>query len=253
MVVPGSPVTSDAASDTPPVRVALAWLVHAFTASGAVIGALALLAVSGGELHRAAFLMLLALTIDSVDGALARKARVADVLPRFDGRRLDDIVDYLNYAVVPAVFLVQAGSLSGASWAALPVLASAYGFAQREAKTRDDFFLGFPSYWNVIAIYVWLLGVEPAVGTAVVVLFSVLVFVPLRYIYPSRTRPLRRLTLSLAALWLLALAACLVFPERTESVPLAEATLAFPAYYLAASLWVGNLRRERGTEAGEDG
>jgi phosphatidylcholine synthase len=90
------------------------------------------------------------------------------VLPGIDGRRLDDIVDYLNYVVVPAVFMASAGSLVHWSFAAAPILASAYGFAQTEAKTDDHYFLGFPSYWNVVAIYLWGLDVGPAVGTAVV-------------------------------------------------------------------------------------
>ena len=83
------------------MRQTLAWGVHAFTASGAVIGALALLAIAGGDLPRAALFMLLALAIDSVDGPLARAVRGRDVLPTIDGRRLDDMVEFLNYVIVP--------------------------------------------------------------------------------------------------------------------------------------------------------
>jgi phosphatidylcholine synthase len=89
------------------------------------------------------------------------------VLPGIDGRRLDDMVDYLNYVIVPVVFLVAAGYLTPAV-AAAPILASAYGFSQQDAKTEDDFFLGFPSYWNIVALYIWLLDVSQLVATAVV-------------------------------------------------------------------------------------
>jgi phosphatidylcholine synthase len=52
----------------PVTRVLFAWAVHLITASGAVIGVLALLAVAQGDFPRAALLMLAALAIDSVDG-----------------------------------------------------------------------------------------------------------------------------------------------------------------------------------------
>ena len=150
----------------------LAWGVHFFTASGAVVGALALLAISAGELDNAALLMLFALFIDAVDGSLARAVGVSEVLPDVDGRRLDDIVDFLNFVIVPVVFMTSAGSLPGWGWVAAPILASAYGFSQASAKTEDDFFLGWPSYWNVLALYVWLLDLSPLVSSALVVFFS---------------------------------------------------------------------------------
>ena len=120
------------------------------------------------------------MAVDSVDGTLARAVGVRRVLPGIDGRRLDDVVDFFNYALVPVVFLVAGGYLVHVAWAALPVLASAYGFSQEKAKTDDGFFLGFPSYWNVLAIFAWLLEVSALTCTAFVMLFSVLVFVPLQ-------------------------------------------------------------------------
>ena len=231
------------APDASPARIAAAWGVHAFTASGAVVGAVALVAIAAGDLARAALLMLVGLVIDSVDGTLARKVGVARVLPQVDGRRLDDIVDYLNYVIVPAVFLVAAGSVLHWGWAALPILASAYGFSQTQAKTEDDFFLGWPSYWNVVAIYLWLLGISSAAGTAWVCLFAGLVFVPIKYVYPSRMPVLRRSTAVLAGLWLLVLAAAVLWPEPSRSLHLVEVSLAFPAWYVVLSLWLGGLRR----------
>ena len=132
-------------------------------------------------------MMLVALFIDSIDGALARRARVSEVVPNIDGRRLDDVVDYLNYVIVPVFLMVWIGALP--AWlAAAPVLASAYGFSQQDAKTDDDFFLGWPSYWNVVALYAWQLEMRPAVATAWVLFFSAAILVPLKYIYPSKLR-----------------------------------------------------------------
>ena len=232
-------------SAAPRSRVALAWSVHLFTASGAVIGALALAEIVSGDLSRAAVWMLVALVIDSVDGTFARAARVATVLPDFDGRRLDDMVDFLNYVIVPAVFMLAAGSLLGWAFAALPILASAYGFSQVDAKTEDDFFLGFPSYWNVVAIYLWLLDVSPGTGAALLVVLSVAVFVPLKYVYPSKAPRLRRTTNALGSLWVVLFAVAVAFREATAPFRLAEWTLAYPAYYLALSAWLGGWRRPR--------
>jgi phosphatidylcholine synthase len=187
--------------------------------------------------------MLAALAIDSVDGTLARWVRVAEVLPGFDGRRLDDLVDYLNYVIVPAVFMVESGALPAWGWAVLPVLASAYGFSQREAKTEDDFFLGFPSYWNVVAIYLWQLDLGPALSAALVTGLSLAVFVPLKYVYPSRTHALWRTTYVGATVWLLALSAAIVWPETFAETRLVEISLVFPAYYIAISMWLGGWHR----------
>jgi phosphatidylcholine synthase len=227
-----------------PRELGLAWGVHAFTASGAVVGAIALLAVVAGNLSQAAILMLVALAIDSVDGTLARAARVGEVLPGIDGRRLDDMVDFLNYVIVPVVFLVAAGFIAP-YWAAAPILASAYGFSQQHAKTNDHFFRGFPSYWNVVAIYAWMLDVSPWTCTILVAGFSVAVFVPLKYLYPSRMPVLRRTTNVAAALWIVVLAVAVVAPDFSRRWSLAEFSLAYPAYYVLLSFAVGGFDRPR--------
>lgn len=231
------------------LRLTLAWGVHALTASGAVVGAAALLATAWNDLPRAAALMLIAFGIDSVDGTLARAARVRELLPNFDGRRLDDMVDYLNYVIVPCVFMVSAGSLVSWHVAALPILASAYGFSNADAKTEDDFFLGFPSYWNIVAIYLWLFGVSPAVGTALVVVLSALVFVPLKYLYPSKMPVWRRTTSIVGFVWCWALGACVLWPERVGSFPLKEVSLLYPAWYFGLSFWLGGFHRKAGPRA----
>ena len=230
-------------TESTPTRLTLAWGVHLFTASGAVFGVMALLSVAAGELGRAGLLMLLTLAIDAVDGTLARRVGVSRLLPGVDGRRLDDIVDYLNFAIVPVFFMVWAGNLPGWLWAAPPILASAYGFAQQDAKTEDDFFLGWPSYWNVVALYLWLLDLSPGVGAAWVALFSVAVFVPLKYIYPSRLRVLKRTTAVLGLVWGALIVAAIVFPDTASALRLVELSLAYIVYYLGLSFWLGGMHR----------
>jgi phosphatidylcholine synthase len=205
-----------------------------------VLGTLALIDTASGELARAAIYMLVALSIDSVDGTLARRVGVSTLVPSIDGRRLDDIVDYFNYAVVPAFFLVEIGALPDPLFVVPILLASAYGFSQQNAKTEDAFFLGWPSYWNVVAIDIWLLDVSQGPATAIVLLLSALVFVPLKYVYPSRLKRMR-VTVNLGGLiWILATAAAVTWPERTARFHLAEWTLVYPALYVGVSAWLGD-------------
>jgi phosphatidylcholine synthase len=236
--------TAIAPHDPPaPSQLTLAWAVHLFTASGAVLGALAIVSVSAGDFARASLLMLAALLIDSVDGTLARRVGVATILPRINGRRLDDIVDYLNFVIVPVVFMLGAGHLLHWGVCALPILASAYGFSQEDAKTEDDFFLGWPSYWNVVAIYLWKLEVSPLIATALVTLFAIAVFVPWKYVYPSKLAVLRKTTAAGGMLWGLLLSLAIAFPSFSEPYHLLEISLIYPAYYLGLSFWLAVRRR----------
>jgi phosphatidylcholine synthase len=218
-----------------------AWGVHLYTASGAVLALLALDAI-GRDAYAAAFAwMAVAMLVDCTDGTLARRARVKDVLPQFDGSKLDDIVDYLNYVLVPIALAYRAGLLPGGLVgllsAALPLLASSYGFCESAAKTPDHFFTGFPSYWNVVALYLFALGWSPWTNAAVLAVLSVLVFVPIRYLYASRTTTARTATYGGGALWAVSVFWLLAqFP--TPSRTLAMVSLLYPAYYMALSFWL---------------
>ncbi len=189
--------------------------------------------------------MAVALLIDSSDGVLARAARVKEVIPEYDGSRLDDIVDYLNYVMVPMFFAVMNGmfpATAALGVAALPLLASAYGFGQTAAKTPDHFFTGFPSYWNVVVFYLYVLGTPPGLNAAVVGVLAVLVFIPIRYVYPSRTPFLRPLTLALGVLWGVALLVAL--SQLPHPSPwLTRISLVFPVYYFALSAHLHYHRR----------
>ena len=187
--------------------------------------------------------MLVALVIDSVDGTLARRAQVERWAPRVDGRRLDDIVDYLNYVIVPLFFLAWNLHVEPLWIVALPVLASAYGFSQTQAKTDDGYFLGFPSYWNVVALYAFLLDVSAGWTAAWLIGLSIAVFVPLKYLYPSHMRAWGRVTNAGGVLWMIACAALLFWPELPGARVWAWLTLAYPAAYIGLSFWLSGLLR----------
>jgi phosphatidylcholine synthase len=232
----------------PAPRPILAWCVHAYTALGLVAAAvMAILIVDGSaNSFRWAFVLMLAATlIDATDGTLARRVRVKEVLPSFDGRRLDDLIDFLNYTFLPLLLIWRAGLLPRGheAWLLVPLVASAYGFSQSSAKTADGFFLGFPSYWNVIAFYLYLLHPPGWLSLFLILFFAVLTFVPSRYLYPSQRGGLNRLTNILAALWV-GLVVWILFlmpgnevshSEDPTPTWLAYASLFFPVYYLVAS------------------
>ena len=217
--------------------------MHALTATGAALGLLALWELTRGGIEAAALYMLVALAIDSVDGSLARRFDVATHIPRIDGRRLDDVVDFLNFSVLPLVFLLQLGVLWHPSLAALAVMASAYGFAQRDAKTADDFFLGWPSYWNVVALYVWKLELGTTAASALVAVCAALIFVPLAYVYPSKLKRFRTTTVLGGVAWATLMAAAVGWPEAAQRQRWVEISLLYPAWYLALSAWLGGWLR----------
>lgn len=228
-----------------------AWGVHAYTASGAPLALVALVAIAQGSYAIAFWCMVVATLIDSTDGMLARRFRVKEVVPSFDGARLDDIVDYLNYVVVPLVLAYHAGLVPQNGWgllvAGLPLLASGYGFCQTAAKTSDHFFTGFPSYWNIVVLYLFVLGWPTWVNVAWLVGLSILVFVPIRYLYPSRNRIAQKTTYALGIVWSI-LVFIVVAQLPTPSREVAVTSLFFPAYYVALSFWL-HFRLPRAAEA----
>ncbi len=227
-------------------RKGAAWAVHAYTASGAVAGFLALRATFLGRPRDAFLWMVVAVLIDATDGTLARAVQIKRVLPWFDGAKLDDIVDYFTFVIVPVVFLYQLELLPASGtlfFVALPLLASAYGFCQAAAKTPDFFFTGFPSYWNIIAFYlhagqtpVWLNG-------ALICVLSLFVFIPIRYVYPTRTVPFRRLTNLLGGIWGGVLLV-LLWQFPTPAPWLVLLSLYYPLYYTILSFYLHATKRK---------
>jgi phosphatidylcholine synthase len=223
-----------------------AWLVHAYTASGLILALLATRAVIDCNYRAAFFWLWLQVVIDATDGVLARRARVSERIPWFDGSKLDDIVDYLTYVFVPALCVWRA-ALVPAAWT-MPVtmamlLASGYGFSRKDAKTADHFFTGFPSYWNVVVFYLLVAGWSSWVNAVARLVFVVLVFVPIRYVYPSRTPVLRLFTNASGCVWS-ALLLLMLWQYPDVSGLAMWVSLVFPVYYVALSLWLHVQRRE---------
>lgn len=218
----------------------MAWLTHLVTATGAIWGFLSILAINERNWQLAFVWMAVAVFVDSFDGLLARSVQVKRVLPEFDGALLDNIVDYLNYVFVPAYFLYHADLLPGELQLFVPaviLLTSAYQFCQSDAKTDDHYFKGFPSYWNIVVFYLVLLQWEAWINGIILLFLSVMIFVPLKYIYPSRTSILPRLTMGLGLIW--AVINLMILVQYPNYAPvLLWLSLAYVVYYCALTGFV---------------
>lgn len=219
-------------------KVLRAWLLHFYTSLGLVAALGAIIALLDGRAQAVFLWQGLALFIDASDGPLARRWEVRRWTPTFNGAKLDDIVDYVNYTLIPMIFAYQFGIVAGPWVAALPLvlISSAYGFSQEAAKTDDGFFTGFPSYWNLTVFYLYLLGSAPWVSALLLSVLAVLVFVPVKYL-TWRSAVLPRLTFALSMIWFLSLGGLLLFFDNLQPWMI-WVSLLYPAYHLGVSFYI---------------
>ncbi|HET6595053.1 MAG TPA: CDP-alcohol phosphatidyltransferase family protein [Anaerolineales bacterium] len=224
------------------VKKGLAWSVHFVTATGAIWGFLTLLAIFEENWRAAILWIVIAMFVDGFDGMLARWFHVKEYAKGVDGGLMDNIIDYLNYVVVAALILIKAPNLMppGLEMAGAfsILLTSAYQFSQVDAKTDEQsfFFKGFPSVWNFLVIYMMLLRLHPWLNAALLILCNILVFVPVKYVYPSRNTRLRRLTLILTYLYCaIGVWGLLQYPSVPQWI--VWISLVYVVYYVLLSLF----------------
>ena len=192
---------------------ALAWSVHVFTASGAVLALLAVIAIDGHRWTEAMLWLFAALVVDGVDGTFARAARTPELAGRVDGNVLDLVIDYLNYVFVPTLLLLESGILQppfALPLAALIQVSSLYVFARRDMKTADGYFRGFPALWNIVALYLYATGIAGVTAAIIVAALIALTFAPVLVVHPFRVRNFGLALPALAILWAASTLAMLV-------------------------------------------
>jgi phosphatidylcholine synthase len=222
-----------------PLHIAAAWGVHALTASGAIAGLLAILAIADYRWLDAFAWMGLTVLIDGVDGSLARVVGVKRILPGFDGALLDNVVDYFTYVLVPAFFVCEAEIIQENGRlpvAAAMILSSAYQFCQVDAKTADHYFKGWPSYWNIAIFYLFVLELDPLLNLVFVLGCVVLVFIPIRYLYPSRIERFRLMYLLVTFAWAVSLIV-IWFQYPAVHAAVLILSISYVVYYHGASLY----------------
>jgi phosphatidylcholine synthase len=215
---------------------AAAWGVHAYTACGGIIGVFALFAAAEGRYREAFLLLVITMLIDATDGMPARRLNISKVLPQFDGAMMDNVIDILNFAWTPIFIIGTLDVLPAREWLILPILGALYAYGQVNMKTDDGYFIGFPTYWSVLALYLYWLRPEPPAALALVLIPGLLSFVPTRYLYPSKGSTLWRTTWGLGLLWFGLVVALLM--QEAPPLPLVLLSLLYPLYYMAASFIV---------------
>lgn len=226
-------------------RKCLGWLIHIFTASGAFVGLMALLAIYNHRWLESFWWMGAAILIDAVDGVFARVVKIKIAVPQIDGALLDNIVDFFNYTIVPCFFLLVT-QLLPEGWCLVCVMAvtlsSAYQFTQTDAKTLDHFFKGFPSYWNIVVFYLYFWQMNVWINLSILLVLAVLSFVPIKYVYPSRldylthNKYLRLGMLLATVLWGFATAG-LLWSYPQSNPPLSIISMGYLILYLGMSLY----------------
>ncbi|MDQ3459888.1 MAG: CDP-alcohol phosphatidyltransferase family protein [Deinococcota bacterium] len=228
------------------------YVAHIYTASTVFFIALSAQLILQGRYTWALLMMAVTVIIDATDGSLARKLKVKETAPSIDGRRLDDIIDYVSYVFLPMLFALETGLLAppAAAFAALAMFASAFGFSRTSAKLdAEGFFLGFPSYWNIVVFYLYLFETPPLLNTLIVLGLALMVFVPLRYLYLTRLPRHRPVNYVLALVWsALCLLALFWEPGPVQRAVL-FVSLLYPAYYFIYSMILDFRSRAAAKEA----
>ena len=219
-------------------KLAAAFSVHLLTASGTVVAFGALIAAIQGEFTVMFGLLGIALLIDAVDGPLARRLRVSEVLPRWSGETLDYVVDYLTYVFVPA-FALASGAILPMPFAipaAIAILiSSAIYFADNRMKTSDGYFRGFPALWNIVAFYLFLARPTAAVAIAIISAFVVLTFLPVYFVHPLRATGWVKLNIPLLVIGV-ALALAALFYHLVPPAAVVYGLYAVAIYFVAIGL-----------------
>jgi phosphatidylcholine synthase len=215
-----------------------AFSVHVLTASGVAFALVALILATGGQWPAMFTFLGLALIVDGIDGPLARAFNVAEVLPRWSGDTLDNVVDFVTYVFVPAYAIAGSGLLPPSL--ALPagiaiVVTGALYFADRDMKKADNFFRGFPVLWNLAAFYLDMLQPAEWLAAAIVALLAVLTFAPIRFLHPLRVTRLRTLNIVLLALWFV-LAAIALLLDLDPGPYVTWALIAIAVYFFGVGM-----------------
>ena len=181
-----------------------AWAVHGFTASGAVLGFLAIISIFNND-QTSSFLWLgLALLVDGLDGTIARKVGVSDKATNIDGSMLDNLVDYLNYVIIPSLMIYWFQMVPNGWEIIIPAgifAVSLYTFANINMKTEDYYFSGFPALWNIVVLYFYILNTNQYINLIVIIFLSILTFIPVKFVHPLRVKKLRNITIFCTIIW----------------------------------------------------
>jgi len=224
-----------------------AWSVHVFTASGVLLGTMALLALIDNNSVACLLWLGAAMMIDGVDGTLARKYEVKSVLPHFDGSTLDMVIDYLTWAFIPALFIyyfIELPPYLGLTSVFIILLSSMFCFCNVDMKSQDNYFVGFPAAWNIAAAYFYILDLPPFITFTAILVLAMLTVTKMKFLHPFRVRLFMPLNIAVTLLWCVcATSLILSHPDHTAwarwGLGLTSLYFAGMCFWRTAQEWIG--------------
>ena len=201
----------------------IGWAIHVFTSLGIVAGFFAVVSVLDRSPRAALLWLMTAMIIDGLDGPIARRYDVPNLIPKVDGNALDLMIDYVCCVVAPALFIYEFHLLPhhygiGLIGVFLILTSSLYVMSNKDIMTEDRYFNTFPAMWNLVANVLFVLQSRHWVNAVVVGIFIVCSFVPIKFMHPIRVRDFRRITIPLLVVWLGAMIyVTWVLDERTRA------------------------------------
>ncbi|MBE0398657.1 MULTISPECIES: phosphatidylcholine synthase [Halomonas] len=216
-----------------------AWSVHAFTASGVLLGTMALLSLIDNDPVACLLWLGAAMMVDGVDGALARKYEVKAILPHFDGSTLDMVIDYLTWAFIPALFIyffVELPSYLELLSVFIILLSSMFCFCNVGMKSQDNYFVGFPAAWNIAAAYFYILDLSPFITFATIVLLAILTVTKMKFLHPFRVRLFMPFNIAITLAWCACVTSLLLSSSEHAAWALWGWGIA-SAYFIGMCLW----------------
>ncbi|WKC90644.1 phosphatidylcholine synthase [Borreliella carolinensis] len=231
------------------INLILAWLVHIFTASGLIVGLYSVISIVNGDYSLLLKLTVTGLIIDGIDGTMARKLKVKELIPEIDGTLLDNITDYINYTFIPVIFFYLGEFIEEKYKAVICIgilLSSAYQFSRTDAKTNDNYFRGFPSLWNLFVILNIIFKMEQITNFITMSICIITSFIPIKFIYPSKTKELRKITIPITIISCLIFVVSIFSELSTTALKIAKTVLIFYfAYLTLASIYLTYKTRNR--------
>lgn len=206
-----------------PARLTLcAWGVHIFTMTGLACATLALLSLIEHRINLMWLWLGISLVVDGIDGTLARKVRVKEVLPWFDGGILDILIDYITWTFIPAIFMythLPMGPKPLAGILAVLILTSStLCYANEHWKSSDYYFYGFPAAWNIVAVILYVLNANEVWTIGVTTLCIILTIVPSYWTHPFRVKRFMPINIAAIIMWIGSVA-WLVATHPTRPLP----------------------------------
>lgn len=230
-----------AVSDPTPWTVTRAWGIHLFTSLGVLCSFFAVVTALSDEPRAALLWLMIAQVVDGIDGPLARGYDVVRNVPVLSGHTLDLVVDFTTCAFVPVVFAWQF-ELLPSPWdlplLGLVLVTSVLWFSRDDIETRDLWFRGFPTAWNLVFTFFWVFSFPPGAAIPVTIVLCVLTLTPwfkVPHVLGAPQFRLPTITLSIVGMVMLTL---LVVDPDTELRPVAVSLIAtWVIYYFAIGLW----------------